>query len=171
MVDWPEWPWSSKGDNEESGKFVRHTELQPGCAPLGVLTVGLREDDLEVLADAVESVWDGMDAHIPIAVLAQTDVRRQLRDILAKLDRVDSVIPDRPCTPRVPLVLLSGFSTTQTSATIRALRACSLRGGESGQESPMFAVVVPNALSKTLRVLLDELDGDHRENAAAAERT
>ena len=66
------------------------------------------------------------------------------------------------------LVLLSGFSTTQTSATVRALRALDLRGGEDGAQKPMFAVVVPNALTKTLRVLIDEIDGDHRANSEAA---
>jgi hypothetical protein len=29
----------------------------------------------------------------------------------------------------------------------------------------MFAVAVPNALDKTLRILLEEIEGDYRENS------
>ena len=29
---------------------------------------------------------------------------------------------------------------------------------------PMFAAVVPNALDKSLRILVDELEGDHAAN-------
>ena len=87
----------------------------------------------------------------------------------AKLDERDSVLPDRPCLPVVPLVMLSGFSTTQTSATVRALRSADLRGGENGDAQPMFAVAVPKALSKTLRILIDEIQGDHLANANEAQ--
>ena len=113
-----------------------------------------------VLRDTVERVITGPDgaiSHIPILVLSQADLRTQLRDVLAQLDARDSELPERPCKPRVPLVMLSGFSSTQTSAMVRALRMLGLRGGECGDEPPMFAVAVPNALSKTLRVLIDEL--------------
>ena len=166
------WPWErpAREDDDEAGKFVRHADLQPGCAPLGVVTAGFDDDALEMLADAVETAFAGPDgaiSHVPIAVLAQADLRMQLRDVLARLEERDSVLPERPCAPRVPLVLLSGFSTTQTSAMVRALRGTGLRGGEGGQRSPMFAVAVPNALSKTLRVLIDELEGDHLANEKA----
>jgi hypothetical protein len=163
------WPWErSAGSDDESGKFLRHSNLQPGCAPLGVVTAGLMEDELEALADTIEGVTSGPDgaiSHVPIAVLSQSDLRYQLRDVLARLDERDSVLPDRPCVPAVPLVLLSGFSATQTSAMVRALRAADLLGGEGGKQRPMFAAVVPNALTKTLRMLIDEIDGDRRANA------
>ena len=55
------------------------------------------------------------------------------------------MIPEQPLSPKVPLVLLSGFSTTATSATVRALRASGLTGGALDRP-PMFAVAVPNAL-------------------------
>ena len=75
----------------------------------------------------------------------------------------DSQLPDRPAQPRVPLVLLSGFSTTATSATVRALRNLGLSGG-SDDKAPMFAVAVPNALNKPLSVLIDEIQGDALAN-------
>ena len=37
--------------------------------------------------------------------------------------------------------------------------------GNEGGSKPMFAVAVPNALEKPLRVLYDELEGDHVANA------
>jgi len=167
-----EWPWAvgrDGGTKDESGKFLRHSNLQPGCAPLGVVVVGLVEDELEEVAACIEGVWQGAAGepllHVPIAVLAESDLRLRLRDILADLPARDSVLPDRPASARVPLILLSGFNTVQTSATVRAVRALELRG-EDATQRPMFAVAVPKALSKTLRVLIDELEGDHLANAA-----
>ena len=167
-----EWPWAvgrDGGSKDESGKFLRHSSLQPGCAPLGVVVAGLVEDELEEVAACIEGVWQGAAGepllHVPIAVLAESDLRLRLRDILADLPARDSVLPDRPASARVPLILLSGFNTVQTSATVRAVRALELRG-EDATQRPMFAVAVPKALSKTLRVLIDELEGDHLANAA-----
>ena len=62
------------------------------------------------------------------------------------------------------LVMLSGFSTVATSATVRAVRAAGLTGGRDAKQRPMFAVAVPRALDKSLRVLLEELEGDHVAN-------
>jgi hypothetical protein len=169
MVDWP-WSTGSGGGDTSEGKFVRHNELAPGCAPLGIVTAGLGEDELEALAETIEGIWQGADVdgpvqHVPIAVLADVDLRLRLRDVLATLSARDSVLPDRLASPRVPLVLLSGFNTVQTSATVRAVRALDLRGGLDNRQKPMLAVAVPNALDKTLRILIEELEGDQRENA------
>lgn len=152
-----------------AGEFMRHADIPPGeDAPLGVLVAGFSDDALEVLAEAVEAVWTGPDgvpySDVPIAVLAKSDLRLRLRDILATLPARDSVIPEQPSTPAVPLVLLSGFSSVQTSATVRALQRLDLRGGVELQR-PMFAVAVPNALDKTLGILLEEIEGDHRANS------
>ena len=175
---------------------VRHNELSPGCAPLGVLCGGFSEDVLEDIADAVESVFKGPDeegdmqvaAHIPIVPLAQGDMRLRLRDVLARLAERDSVLPADPIRLRTPLVLLSGFSPVQTSLAVRKIRALGLQSRAQAPEpagfrwpwereaddteatastfrSLMFAAVVPKALDKPLRVLCDELEGDHAENA------
>lgn len=154
---------------DEAGKFVRHSELEPGCAPLGVLTAGFDEDALELLAGAIDEVYTGPDgpmATVPIAVLAHADMRLRLRDILATLAERDSVLPERPARPRVPLVLLSGFNTVATSAAVRAVRALGLEGGTE-QVRPMFAAAVPRALDKRLTVLMEELEGDHKGNKPA----
>ena len=89
---------------------------------------------------------------------------------------------------RTPLVLLSGFSPVQTSLAVRKIRALGLQSRAQAPEpagfrwpwereaddteatastfrSLMFAAVVPKALDKPLRVLCDELEGDHAENA------
>ena len=76
----------------------------------------------------------------------------------------DSELPDQPASTRAPLILLSGFSTVATSATVRAIRSTGLRGGSDGSQQPMFAVAVPNALDKPLTVLIEELEGDHMAN-------
>jgi hypothetical protein len=80
---------------------------------------------LEAVALTVENVWsaadgDGQISHVPIVALAQADLRPRvkLRDVLAKLAECDSVLPDRPAQVRVPLILLSGFSTVQMSLTL-----------------------------------------------------
>ena len=110
---------------------------------------------------------DGREGLEEEQVVAKEDLRLKLRDILAGLQARDSVLPDRPALPRVPLVLLSGFNTVQTSATVRALRSLNLRGGVDQSTSPMFAVAVPKALDKTLRVLIEEIEGDHLELKAS----
>ena len=167
LFDGLQWPWDDKKDAYEPGKFQRHSELQPGCAPLGVVCAGFSEDALEALADVVEYTLMDADGqatkHVPIAVLDKRDLRRRLRDVLAQLDERDSVLPDQPSTPRAPLVLLSGFSSVATSATVRAVRELGLTGG-SDDVRPMFAVAVPNALDKPLAVLIEEIEGDHLAN-------
>lgn len=164
----------------EDGKFVRHNELEPGCAPLGVVIAGLGEDELEALADAIDGVFEGPEGSmsavsiagsmsaVPIAVLDQSDLRLKLRDVLATLPDRNFVLPDRPAQPRVPLVLLSGFSTVATSAAVRAIGRLGLRGG-SDNVRPMFAAAVPNALDKPWTMLLEELEGDHLANPRAPE--
>lgn len=165
------WPWEDGEASDEAGKFVRHSELSPGAAPLGAVVCGFDDDSLEALGEAIEGVYDNADgepiAHVPIAVLAQGDLRLPLRRILSELNNRDSILPDRPLQPNVPLVLLSGFSTVAVSSTVRSLRALELRGGK-GQSKPMFAVVVPNALDKSLKVLIDEIEGDHLMNSEQA---
>ena len=45
------WPWEQRSsESDDAGKFVRHSELQPGGAPLGMITAGLGDDELEALA-------------------------------------------------------------------------------------------------------------------------
>ena len=173
----------------ETGKFLRHNELSPGCGPLGVLCAGFNEDQLEMIAGTIEGVFDSPEdqplSHIPIVALAQGDTRLRLRDVLANIRDRDSVLPAQPMRLETPLVLLSGFNTVQTSLAVRSLRSLNLRSSSqsSGQgwrwpwdnavdktpegegSAPMFAAVVPNALDKPLRVLCEELEGDHRENA------
>ena len=146
----------------------RHNELSPGCAPLGIVTAGLGENELEALAETIESVWQGPDgeiSHVPIAVLADDDLRLRVRDVLATISSRDSILPDKPASPRVPVVIFSGFSTVQTSLAVRAVRGLGLRGGRQG--GLILAVAVPNSLSKPFHLLLEELEDDFRENAQA----
>ena len=164
------WPWEERREqsSDDSGQFTRHSELQPGCSPLGVLCAGFSEDGLEALAQAIESTQEGPDgqmSYVPIAVVSKSDMRLRLRDVLADLKARDSVLPDEPCLPRVPLVLLSGFSTVATSATVRAITSRGVSGGKDDKQRPMFAVAVPNALDKSLSVLIDEIQGDHLANS------
>ena len=130
----------------DDGKFVRHSELNPGCAPLGVLLAGFGEDELEAIAMSIEEVFSGPDGaitHVPIVPLAAGDTRVRLRDVLATLAERDSVLPDSPLRLQAPLVMLSGFNTVQTSAAVRAVGALGLSGGSKAAR-PMFAAVVPN---------------------------
>eukprot|EP00965_Chrysotila_dentata_P198116 6178594-Pleurochrysis_carterae.AAC.2 len=160
---------SYENADEESGKFRRHSELSPGCSPLGVLCAGLDENQLEAVAEALENVWQGADgtqiSHVPIVALSQGDMRPwvKLRSVLAQLQERDSELPARGAAVHVPLVLFSGFNTVQTSAAVRAISVLGLKGGSS-QSRPMYAVAVPRALDKSLRVLCDELEGDHNAN-------
>ena len=75
--------------------------------------LALRVQIPQVLAEAVEAVWIGPDgvpySDVPIAVLAKSDLRLRLRDILATLPARDSVIPEQPSTPKVPLANLAFF--------------------------------------------------------------
>lgn len=164
-----DWLGPRKPDAEEdAAKFVRHAELKPGGAPLGMLCAGFAEDQLESLAHVLERVWTGPDGsieHVPIVPLSELDLRVSLRAVLTELEARDSVLPQTPARVRVPLVLMCGFSTVQTSATVAAIRQIGLSGGCDEPERPMFAVVVPNALEKRLGALCQELEGDHFANA------
>ena len=165
---------ATRPDEDEAGKFSRHLDLEPGGFPLGVLVAGLGDDALEAAAAAIEAVWSGAEGeplkHVPIVALAEGDLGRgvTLRSLLAALGERDSVLPDKAARVTVPLVLLSGFSTVQTSLAVRRLRALGLVGGASGREPPMFAVAVPNSLDKSLRMLCEEIEGDHRARQARA---
>ena len=150
---------------DSMGQFVKHAELSPGSSPLGVICAGLDEDQLEAVAAAVEDMWtspDGQLAHVPIVALSVLDFLPwvKLRDVLGKLSQRDGILPDRPARVRCPLVLFSGFSTVQTTATMRAVSALGLRGGHD-EMRPMFAVAVPRSLGKRLGVLCEELESDH----------
>ena len=169
------WPWErdeQPSASDEAGKFMRHADLNPGGAPLGVVCAGFSDDALEAIGETVEAVYRDADggqmAHVPIAVVGASDLRLPLRRVLAELDARDSVLPDRPASPRVPLVMLSGFSTVATSATVRAIRSLGVTGGADGTCRPMFAVAVPNALDKSLKILLEEIEGDHLANQQEA---
>ena len=158
--------------NDEYGKFVRHSELSPGCAPLGVLCAGLSDDELETLALAVEGVWTGADGdeaadprHVPIVVLEEADMRRRLRDVLAELDERDSVLPTRALKIRNPLVVFSGLNSVELSATLRTVSPALRAQRPPDAPSTMFATAVPRSLDKRLDVLCEEIEGDH----AAAE--
>ena len=99
MIEWP-WDKAQTDDSYEPGKFMRHSELQPGCAPLGIVTAGLADDELEILAEALDYAITGPDgaiSHVPIAVISESDLRLRLRDVLAKISERDSVLPERPC--------------------------------------------------------------------------
>lgn len=164
-----------QGSTPEPGKFVRHSELAPGCAPLGVLVAGFDEDQLEAIAGVLESVVfpeaegeaeDGKARDpLPIVPLGAQDFkpRVRLRDVLAQLQERDSVLPDTAAPMNVPLVLLSGFSPIQTSAAVRALGGLGLRGGTASSR-PVFAAAVPKALDKPLLQLREELEGDFWAN-------
>ena len=110
----------------------------------------------------------------------------RLRDVLARLDERDGVLPPKPMQLRVPLVLVSGFSPVQTSLAVRSIRALGVMGQAAPQQSgfrwpwdeapaaaesapaakkPMFAAAVPKALDKPLSVLCEELEGDHLANS------
>jgi len=155
-----------------TGQFVRHKDLSPGCSPLGVVCAGLDEDQLEALAAAVEDTWATPDGstHVPIVALSAFDFLPwvKLRDVLTNLEERDAVLPSQPARVRYPLVLLSGFSTVQTSATVKAVSALGLRGGQD-EMRPMFAVAVPKSLDKRLGVLCEELESDHYENQGRAQ--
>lgn len=157
------------GDEVEPGKFVRHSDLEPGCAPLGVVCSGFDEDQLEAIGEAIEDTWSGPDGPmpaVPIAVLGEGDLNRRTRlyDVLAQLSERDCVIPEKPARTQ-PLVMMSGFSSVQTSATVRAISALGLRGTYFPEVRPIFAVAVPRSLQKPLRELFLELEGDHAANA------
>lgn len=81
-------PWEEERSAEEPGQFLRHNDLQPGCAPLGVVCAGFDDDALEALAATIEDVMSDADgkpmAHVPIAVLGRSDLRLRLRDVLAQ---------------------------------------------------------------------------------------
>ena len=59
-------------------------DLSPGCAPLGVLCAGFSDDQLEAIADVVETSFL---RPVPIVALSESDLapRVALRDVLAQM--------------------------------------------------------------------------------------
>lgn len=81
---------------QESGKFSRHADLSPGCSPLGVLCAGFDADQLELLAEAIDSTFADADGessrHVPIVALDQADLSRSVQLQATQL---------LPCPPHV----------------------------------------------------------------------
>jgi len=127
---------------------------------------GLGEDELELLAERVEQVLSGPEGEIreiPIAVLGKGDMddRTTLADVLGDMRERNLVLPDEALELHMPLVLLSGFTPLQCSATIKAITNSGIRGGKNGaMNQPMCAVAVPKAMSKTVSQLVEEIEGD-----------
>mmetsp|Transcript_33384 Transcript_33384/g.61242 ORF Transcript_33384/g.61242 Transcript_33384/m.61242 type:complete len:246 (-) Transcript_33384:85-822(-) len=170
----------STGD-ESSGKFyqlegvdARPDLVQGGFGPLGVIVAGWSDDDLEyVVAPALANIWQGSVAGngdessliVPVRVLSQGDLEERLEGILESMDLMDSVMPEVGQDAKVerPFLLFSGWPPEIMMKAVNHFRnMVSLR---QVQTEPMMAMVVPRAMKKPLKQLVEEIQDDFDLNS------
>ena len=160
---------------EGNGKFVRLEESNSlsSTTPLAVIVCNscglLSNSHLETLDDVV---FAATSATPPVVILGEIDRTQTLQNLLnAKiLETRDHVLPTRDFCKTGPCVILfSGFPREAVSSIVRGLRTWDSPGASGRFPAQLaFAVVVQNALDKKLGVLVQEIQGDHAENTAAA---
>mmetsp|Transcript_17361 Transcript_17361/g.54918 ORF Transcript_17361/g.54918 Transcript_17361/m.54918 type:complete len:124 (-) Transcript_17361:138-509(-) len=103
-------------------------------------------------------------AHVPVRVLAQSDLDRSLAEVLETIHSMDAVMPeegDDAQLPR-PFLLFSGWPPDKMLYAVRKFRdMVALR---QVQQEPMAAMAVPRAVGKAVRQLVDEIHEDFKEN-------
>jgi hypothetical protein len=154
-------------DNRE-GDFVKlsSNDKEYGPGPLMILyNVPEGIDDEEIRA----MIHDGAPRREKNCILYRTSssdemldlsLEEALEQIVSKRISGDSSSPRQPASSSV--LFFSGFGNDEMMNVFRIL------GGEiyeetGGKDSPACAKAVPNAMSKPLRQILDEIAGDHKD--------
>ncbi|KAJ1638267.1 hypothetical protein T492DRAFT_946108 [Pavlovales sp. CCMP2436] len=151
------------GDGD-GGKFARFgsSELAPECfGPPGCLCAGFTEEQLGIVGDAVDAHPGA--AHVPIVVLAQTEMGQPLRKALEDMDSRDCVIPASPARVEAPLILFSGLEQARLHGIVATL--VQARRAGSLPRDLAFALAVPRALDKRVAQIYEEVVDDQRANA------
>lgn len=157
-----------------SGKFVPMETLAQQ-APVPVAAIVIQGDD-RLSMSAFETLDDILFAatgfEIPVVILADESRGLTLRSLLTatELQRRDHVIPkgEGVIAPGPTCLIFSGLERESCRAAIQGIK--SWNPPSSGKVFPSaiaFAVVVPAALDKPFSQLVQEIQGDYKENSPA----
>jgi len=179
------------GGTDDVGKFYQlggdeaNPEVVPGgFGPFGVIVGGWSDDELEYLVgpSLEQAVGETPGAaHVPIRVLARSDMNKPLGEVLDSIAGMDSVMPAEGDDARLsrPLLLFSGWPPERMIQAVRKFRnMVALRQVE---REPLAAMAVPRAVRKPMRYgyfrpqqvvqeffhqqqLVDEIEGDFDAN-------
>lgn len=155
------------------GDTANPAVVPAGFGPFGVVAGGWTADELEfTVAPALEeALLSGPEpssgrrpGHVPVRVIAQSDLTKPLEDVLNTFGSMDAVLPDEGDDVRLqrPLLLFSGWSAEAMFFAVRRFREMvALR---QVRQEPMAAMAVPRAMRKTMQQLVEEIAGDFAEN-------
>lgn len=158
--------------------------VPPVFGVFGVVVAGWSDDELEYVVapvlDAAASkrsaganpaegaadvvAYGSTSIEVPVRVLAKNDLERTMEEVIASFADEDAVLPPEGSEVRVgrPLLLFSGWEPEPMLAAVREFRRlASLRRLRS---EPMVAMAVPRAARKSMRQLIEEIEGDFETN-------
>ena len=140
--------------DEESEKFVPMEDLE-AFGPLGILVSGVDVSQVKALKVVVRQAQ--IERPVPILVLEGSDQDRKMGDVLMEMDERDGQMPSMLWqTPR-PTIIFSGFRADEVRQAIYYL-------GEAPLPPAAMAMAVPRGMDKSMRVLVQEIQGDFEEN-------
>ena len=163
-----------KSNNDRDFVKIGSNPLAPSLfGPKGIIVGGLYENQLEILDFALDNI-DSIDkddeddnissvtatpapVNIPVIVLADTDTKKTLKELLENRYERDHVLPNKPISVSRPFTLFSGFSMDFIKKFIFLLV-------NNNIEKPAVAITVPNNLDKEMKILMDEIINDFELN-------
>ena len=123
------------------------------------VAIGCEQEDLEIIDEALTTISFGDVAAI---IVGQSDFDTQLGVLLSPSALVsrDHVIPSTELTIKGKILILSGFDRASAMNCMAVIKNDFKR---SSRSVPIFAIAVPNAKLKSIRVLCSEILRDHEE--------
>lgn len=156
--------------NSRQGDFIKldETDKEFGPGPLVVLynvPPGIDDDEIyDMISDGAPTAFQRK-----CRVFRSCDDDNELLDLpLEKiLEKIAQGGLPRPMmtiagATTVPVILFSGFNNEEMMTTYNLLGQ-EIYQETAGQMTPACAKVVPNAMQKPLRQVLDEIAGDHQD--------
>ena len=154
-----------------SGKFVPLETLQQSAFPVSVIVA---QGDEKLSMTALETLDDILfaatgNSEVPVVILADESRGLTLRKLLTsnELQRRDHVIPkgEGVVAPGPSCLIFSGLARESCRAAMQGIKEWNPPStGKVFPSAIAFAVVVPAALDKPFSQLVQEIQGDYKEN-------
>jgi len=165
----------ASSSQNHGGSFIALSEAASDAAtPLALILGGFNEQELSAIDDVSESLMPGSRVS-SVVVLDEADRQRDLSSLLRQpaLDERDHELPKNPMAIEIPLVLFSGFTSTEVRNMMAGIRQTFAarfgyrsQGGDIAMQGReiVFAIAVRNALEKRIDALYSEVVGDYEAN-------
>lgn len=157
----------------EGGNTFVPLATGPDCEqPQLLILGGYTETELEAIDDVVDAVITQKDGRIiPSIVLGEGDKSKKLSYFLTEkvVQERDHELPDNAIKIPTPLVIFSGLQAVDIRNLMHSIRETigsrSDNNGKTGKQKKMiFAVVVKNALEKSIEKIYSEVLNDFEAN-------